>query len=164
MPVNMSRVKAAPLGNQLRSLQLISSSLAHVEFNRQGFVVQCFEDDQSWGYFLTSGLRVGAPTIDINLVGKLWSDRRRRCSFRSSLQVKRWIISWIHGNKIQSCIGSESTAFLGRRFGRGGKGGRLGNLRIQQTATTSNNNWSRRRRATEAPRLSCSRWADIRRA
>ena len=42
----------------------------HVEFNRQGFVVQCFEDDQSWGYFVTSGLRVRSPTIDINLGGQ----------------------------------------------------------------------------------------------
>ena len=43
----------------------------HVEWQGgRGFVVQCFEDEQSWGYFLVSGLPVGSPTVEINLGGQ----------------------------------------------------------------------------------------------
>lgn len=43
----------------------------HVEWHSgHGFVVQCFEDDQSWGYFLVTSLRLGLPEIEINLGGQ----------------------------------------------------------------------------------------------
>ena len=41
-----------------------------VEWHRQGFVLQCFEDDRSWGHFLANGLQLGSPTVEINLGGQ----------------------------------------------------------------------------------------------
>lgn len=68
----LGRVRSSP------SWDVASISPAHVQFPRahvewhggQGFLIQCFEDDQSWGYFLTSSLHFSPPTIEINLGGQ----------------------------------------------------------------------------------------------
>lgn len=45
--------------------------LLHVEWHEaQGFVVQCYEDQQAWSDFLVVGPRCGFPTIEINLGGQ----------------------------------------------------------------------------------------------
>ena len=41
-----------------------------VEWHEQGFVLQCFEDDRSWGNFLVDSPRLGSPTVEINLGGQ----------------------------------------------------------------------------------------------
>lgn len=43
----------------------------HIEWHDgRGFVVQCFEDESSWGWFLVSASNFGPPTIEINLGGQ----------------------------------------------------------------------------------------------
>lgn len=43
----------------------------HVEWREgHGFVIQCFEDDLSWGCFLAAGLPLASPAIEINLGGQ----------------------------------------------------------------------------------------------
>lgn len=40
----------------------------HVEWHEgQGFVVQCYEDEQAWGDFLTAGSQCGPPTIRVGI-------------------------------------------------------------------------------------------------
>lgn len=43
----------------------------HLEFHEgHGLVVQCFEDEASWGWFLVSSSNLGLPTVEINLGGQ----------------------------------------------------------------------------------------------
>lgn len=50
----------------------------HLEcYEAHGFVVQCFEDEASWGWFLASGLSLGPPAVEINL-GGIWEGRQGR--------------------------------------------------------------------------------------
>ena len=35
-----------------------------------GFVIQCFEDERSWGYFLVHGAEMSPPAVEINLGGQ----------------------------------------------------------------------------------------------
>lgn len=43
----------------------------HLEFHEgHGFVVQCFGDEASWGWFLVSGSNLGPPAVEINLGGQ----------------------------------------------------------------------------------------------
>ena len=45
--------------------------LLHVEWHEgQGFIIQCYEDEQAWSDFLLTGPRCGSPTIEINLGGQ----------------------------------------------------------------------------------------------
>jgi len=43
----------------------------HVDWHDgQGFTIQCFEDDQSWGYFVVTSSALSHPDIEINLGGQ----------------------------------------------------------------------------------------------
>jgi hypothetical protein len=45
--------------------------LLHVEWHEgNGFVIQCYEDEQAWSDFLRTGVSCGPPTIEINLGGQ----------------------------------------------------------------------------------------------
>lgn len=45
--------------------------LLHVEWHEgKGFVIQCYEDEQSWSDFLLVDPRCGAPAVEINLGGQ----------------------------------------------------------------------------------------------
>lgn len=44
---------------------------AHIEWHcGQGFVLHCFEDDRSRGYFLVSSVHLASPSVEINLGGQ----------------------------------------------------------------------------------------------
>lgn len=46
--------------------------LLHIEWHvGKGFVVQCYEDEQSWSDFLQVGSRCGPPAVEINLGGQV---------------------------------------------------------------------------------------------
>jgi hypothetical protein len=45
--------------------------LLHVEWHEgQGFIIQCYEDEQAWSDFLLTGPCCGSPAIEINLGGQ----------------------------------------------------------------------------------------------
>ena len=44
--------------------------LVHLDWHTgHGFVLQCYEDERSWSYFLVTGLHFSAPSIDVELGG-----------------------------------------------------------------------------------------------
>lgn len=45
--------------------------LLHIDWHEgRGFVLQCYQDEQSWSDFLTSGSECGVPTVEVELGGQ----------------------------------------------------------------------------------------------
>ncbi len=45
--------------------------LVHLDWHTgHGFVIQCYEDEQSWSYFLVTSSHFSAPSIDVELGGQ----------------------------------------------------------------------------------------------
>ena len=72
VPELLARVRSSPVWDGA-SIVPVGAQFprVHLEWRAEhGFVIQCFEDDQSWSYFLASTPSFAAPSIDIELGGQ----------------------------------------------------------------------------------------------
>ena len=68
----LARVQSGPVWDTA-SITPINDTFPrlHIEWHGgYGFVIQCYEDEHSWSYFLVAGSSSGPPTVEINLGGQ----------------------------------------------------------------------------------------------
>jgi hypothetical protein len=94
----------------------------------RGFVVHCFEDAVSLGFFLAESLSFSAPAVDIVLGGQV-QERWPRELFVSPDLAREALDFFLEaGSRSRPCTGYGQDAYLARRCGRDGRDEKRGGI------------------------------------
>jgi hypothetical protein len=82
-----------------------------------GFVVHCFEDGESWGFFLTEAASFSSPEVEIEMGGQALEKWPRQL-FVNSERALEALDFFLKTGKQNGSTGSDPTHFLARSCGK----------------------------------------------